>query len=136
MRAICARSAGLVTLSILALTRIGSSVAAETTGLEGSWSGGGTVRYPSGDTERARCHATFKQRSSSSFGMVARCATASGRVDQTAALRQVGSNRFAGSFKNAEYGIAGSITVILNGSSLHASLSGDNGAGGEFRLSR
>ena len=59
MPAIFAKSAGLLALSILALTTIDCSMAAEPSGLTGSWTGSGRMRYPSGDSERARCRATF-----------------------------------------------------------------------------
>src|SRR5262245_25772945 len=39
--------------------------------LEGSWSGGGTVVFPSGSREKARCRATFRRQTSSSFAMSA-----------------------------------------------------------------
>lgn len=136
MTAIVARSAGLPYLLFLVLTTFGSALAAEPANLAGSWSGGGLVRYPSGAKETARCHATFKQRSSSSYGMLARCATAAGSVEQTAALRQVAPNHFAGSFKDSDYGVSGSISITVSGSSLDASLSGNNGSGGEFRLNK
>lgn len=136
MRVISERSIGPVGVALFALTSIGSSIAAEPPGLEGAWSGSGKVRFTSGNTESARCQATFKQRSTSSFGMIARCATSSGRVEQTAVLRRVASNQFAGDFKNTDYGVSGSISITINGSSLDASLSGDNGGGAEFKLSR
>src|SRR5262245_49547282 len=59
-------------------------------GLEGSWSGGGTVSYASGSTERARCRAHYRRAGSTSYTVNAICATASGRASQTASVRQVG----------------------------------------------
>jgi hypothetical protein len=106
--------------------------AAEPGSLEGSWSGGGTVRFPSGESERARCRANFRKRGGSSFAMTAVCATASVRVQQSAQVARTGPNRYAGDFHNAEYGVSGSIHITVHGSSLSASL---NGGGSSAHLS-
>jgi hypothetical protein len=125
-----------VSIAVSAMTAF-SPVApsAQTLSLEGTWNGGGHVRFPSGDTERARCRATFHRRGGNSFDMSATCATASVRVQQTAVLERIGPNRFAGEFYNAEYGISGSIAITLKGQSLAASLNGA-GASAHFNLGR
>jgi len=69
--------------------------------LEGSWSGGGTVTFASGSKEQARCRAHFSRAGKDSYTVNATCATASGRAAQTARVRQVGNNRYSGSFYNA-----------------------------------
>jgi len=97
-------------------------------GLEGSWSGGGTVSFASGSTERARCHAQYRHAGSTSYTMSATCATASGRASQTASVRQVGENRYAGSFYNSEYGISGAISIVLHGRSQTVRLRSDSGS--------
>ena len=127
---------GLLVMSLAALACFAPSLAAEPGTLDGSWNGNGKVRFASGSTEAARCRATFKQRSPTSFGMIAHCATASAEVNQTAVLRQDGANKFTGDFKNSDYGVTGTITITVSGNSLTASLSGENGGSGEFRLSK
>lgn len=133
LRAIVVGVMGL--MSVAALTTPQGAAAAEPAGLEGSWSGGGTVRFPSGESERARCRASFRKRGGSSYSMTAVCATPSARVEQTAQLERTGGNRFSGEFSNAEYGVSGSINVTLSGNSLHASLSGGGGSA-QFNLGR
>jgi hypothetical protein len=96
--------------------------------LEGSWSGGGTVSFASGSTERARCRAHYHRAGSASYTLNATCATASGRASQTASVRQVGENRYAGSFYNSEYGISGVISVVLHGRSQTVRLRSDSGS--------
>lgn len=86
------------------------------------------VRFPSGDSERAQCRASFRKRGGSSFAMTAVCATSSARVEQTAQLQQTGPNRFSGDFQNAEYNVSGSIHITLHGNSLSASLNGGGGS--------
>lgn len=130
----------VIVAALAAATAIGfahsdGSVAAEPASLEGSWSGGGKVQFPSGDTESARCRASFKKRGGNGFAMSAVCATASARVEQTAMLERTGPNRFSGDFQNSEYGITGSINVTVKGNSLSASLNG-GGASASFSLSR
>jgi hypothetical protein len=109
--------------------------AAEPAALEGSWSGFGHVVFPSGEKEKARCRATFRRMGGSSYGMSAICATASARVQQTATLSRVLSNRYRGEFTNAEFGVSGSIRIEVKGSRLDASLSGGGGSA-QFALRR
>jgi hypothetical protein len=101
---------------------------AQPASLEGSWSGGGRVILPSGDSERARCRASFRRQSANRFAMSAVCATPSVRVAQTAGVTRTSGNRFAGTFYNSEYGISGSIAITVNGDRLRASLTGGGGS--------
>jgi hypothetical protein len=127
------RAGALVTLVSAAL--LGGPASATAQSLEGSWSGGGRVLFPSGETERARCRASFRRQGGESYAMSATCATQSARVQQTAVLVRTGPNRYAGDFNNAEYGITGSIRVTVSGRSLNASLSGGGGSA-QFSLSK
>jgi hypothetical protein len=126
---------GSVAATVVALGGFSVAAGAEPAGLEGSWSGGGTVRFPSGESERARCRANFRKRGGSAYSMMAVCATASARVEQTAQLERTGVNRFSGDFQNAEYNVSGSINVTVNGNSLSAQLRGGGGSA-HFSLGR
>lgn len=97
--------------------------------LEGSWSGGGTVSFASGGKEQARCRASFSRAGERSYTVNATCATASGKAAQTATVRQVGSNRYSGSFYNSEFSISGVIDIIVHGSNQTVRLSSDSGSG-------
>jgi hypothetical protein len=112
-----------------------SSALAQSASLDGSWSGGGKLTMPSGAVESARCRVSYSRESKSSYSANASCATPSGRVNQSASLRQTGANTFSGSFHNAEYGVTGSINVVVSGSSQSVSLNG-GGASASLRLSR
>jgi hypothetical protein len=96
--------------------------------LEGSWSGGGTVSFAAGK-EQARCRASFSRAGDHSYTVNATCATASGKAAQTATVRQVGSNRYSGSFYNSEYSISGVIDIVVHGSSQTVRLISDSGSG-------
>ena len=109
--------------------------AADAVSLEGSWSGSGTVTFPSGGTEAARCRASFRRQSDDTFAMNALCATPSGKVAQTAQLQRIGGNRFSGAFQNTEYGISGQINIVVRGNSLSAALDG-GGATASLKLSK
>jgi len=98
-------------------------------GLEGSWSGGGTVSFASGAKEQARCRARYSRSGKDSYTVNATCATASGRAAQTARVRQVGNNRYSGSFYNSEYSISGVIDIVVRGSSQTVRLTSDSGSG-------
>jgi hypothetical protein len=128
------RAAGLFIAGACALAASSPAIS-QPVSLEGSWSGGGTVIFPSGSREKARCRATFRRQSSNQFAMNAVCATASGRIAQTAGLARTSANRFSGGFYNAEYAVSGSIAITVHGNRLNASLNG-GGASAHLSLSR
>ena len=97
--------------------------------LEGSWSGGGTVTFASGSKEQARCRAHFSRAGKDGYTVNATCATASGRAEQTARVRQVGNNRYSGSFYNSEYSISGVIHIVVHGASQTVQLISSSGSG-------
>lgn len=103
--------------------------------LSGAWSGGGSVVYSTGSKEKARCRAQFKSTGGSSYAMNATCATASGKVAQSATLRKTGANSYSGSFRNPDYNVTGSIRVTVSGNSQSVSMSSDAGTA-SFSMSR
>lgn len=127
----------LASLAVAALLGAGSISAAraEANELAGSWSGSGRIVLPSGDTERARCRASFRKQGGKSYSMSATCTTPSVTVAQTARVSRVSDTGFSGSFNNAEFGISGSISITVRGSRLTASLSG-GGSSGTINLSK
>ncbi|MGO9483905.1 MAG: hypothetical protein ACLPX9_04895 [Rhodomicrobium sp.] len=100
---------------------------AKAEGIGGSWSGGGVVVYSDGHRERARCRAHYSQ-SGRYVSLSGVCATPSGSAEQTANLRQVGPNSYAGSFSNSQFGIEGSIHVSVHGNTQSVSLRGGGGS--------
>jgi hypothetical protein len=127
----------------LAAVLIGTAMAcailparADNVNLDGAWSGGGSVKFPSGAKEAARCRANFKRRGAESYLVNARCASASGKVEQSALLTHVGGNQFSGSFFNEEFKVDGTITVTVSGNSQSVSISSPAGSSANFRLTR
>ncbi len=102
--------------------------AAQSAGLEGSWRGGGSVAFASGQRERAQCRAQYRRSSGNAYTVTATCATPSGRATQTATLRQVGGNTYQGQFHNAEYNVSGTIVVTVSGNHQSVRLTGDGGS--------
>jgi uncharacterized protein (DUF2147 family) len=115
-------------IAALVATAVVSATPALAADLTGSWSGGGSVNYKSGSKEKARCRANFNKIGSSSYSMSATCATASGKVSQSATLRRTGDDSYSGSFSNPEYNITGSISIRVNGNSGSVSMSSDAGS--------
>ena len=129
------KTSSVVLIAFAAVAGSAVTASAQSASLDGSWSGGGKVTMPSGAVESARCRVKYNRESKSSYSANASCATPSGRVDQSASLRQTGANTFSGSFYNAEYGVTGSINVVVSGSSQSISMNG-GGASASLRLSR
>jgi hypothetical protein len=85
--------------------------------------------------ERASCRARYSRGGRNTYTVNATCATASGRATQTATVRQVGDNRYSGSFYNSEYSISGVIHVVVRGASQSVRLISDS-ASATINLSR
>ena len=125
-------------LALSALPQVGnaqSSKKLNVASLEGSWSGGGTVSFAPGSREQARCRARYSRAGKDSYTVNATCATASGRAAQTARVRQVGNNRYSGSFYNSEYSISGVIDIVVHGSNQTVRMISDS-ASAVLNLSR
>jgi hypothetical protein len=102
---------------------------ADPDGIEGSWSGGGPVTFASGSKERAKCRATLSSSGPKSYRVAGTCATQSGKVTQTAEIHQMTSNRYRGEFHNPEFDINGTISVVVSGGHLTATLTSSSGTG-------
>lgn len=118
-----------------AFVALSGAAAAEPAALQGTWSGGGTIFYSTGTSEGARCRARYTRIAGNTYDVTAACATASTRVDQSAQVRKVSANRYAGTFYNSQYGITGRISIVVNGRSQTVLLQGSQ-ASARFRLSR
>jgi hypothetical protein len=108
---------------------------AQSASLEGSWRGGGSVAFASGQRERAECRARYSRVSGTSYTLTATCATPSGRATQTATLYRVGGNTYRGRFHNSEYDVSGTIFVTVGGNRQSVRLTSDSGSA-SFELRR
>ena len=121
-------------LSALMLALAVAPAPAGAADLAGSWKGGGTVTFSSGQTEQARCRATFSPSGKSSYDVSATCATQSGTVSQTAFVRGSGGS-YRGTFYNPEFDASGKISISVSGRSQTVRLTSSKGSA-LIRLSR
>jgi hypothetical protein len=121
------RKAALLAAPIL-IAGLAAGGQAEAQSLEGSWRGGGSVAFASGQHERATCRAHYSRASATAYTVTATCATPSGRATQTATLRKVGGNSYRGSFHNSEYNISGTIYVTVGGNRQSVRLTSESGS--------
>jgi hypothetical protein len=115
-------------LMLLVNAALSGHGAAQSTGLDGSWSGSGSVAFASGGRETARCRVQYSRTSSSSYQLTGICATTSGRASQTATLHRVGANTYRGRFYNPEYAVSGTIHVTVAGNRQTALLTSERGS--------
>ncbi len=116
----------VATLPIVSLLSIAEAKCEPGT-LAGTWIGGGTVAYPSGTRERARCQANYSG-GSSAVSLSATCATPSGSISQNARLHKTGANSYAGTFFNTEFNTSGNIHVTVHGNTQTVSISSGSGS--------
>jgi hypothetical protein len=116
-----------VALAFAALFGMPGDGWSEPADLSGSWRGSGWVSFALGSRERARCRAYYVPRSGSGYAVDATCATESGSISQSATLRKVGSNTYAGGFYNREYDVSGNIHVVVHGNSQSVTLTSNSG---------
>src|SRR3954454_14168541 len=133
IRSQLSRAPHLLSMAAALIASVGLIVAnaaparAESGSIIGTWSGSGSIAFASGSKERARCRAHFAKTGATSYTMSATCATPSAKVDQSAELTRVGSNRYVGSFFNQQYNTGGSIRITVSGASQSVYLAGEAG---------
>jgi hypothetical protein len=122
------RLAGLVVAGTALCVAIMPSPA-QAASLDGVWVGGGFVEPREGRRESVRCRVRYSQVTSNVYSVSARCASPSGRIDQTGEVVRVNANRYVGDFYNAQFNVSGRARVRLNGSSQSVTLWGGAGSG-------
>jgi|WetSurMetagenome_2_1015567.scaffolds.fasta_scaffold260074_1 hypothetical protein len=123
-----ARRRLFLAFGLLFLASLPTDALAASNSLNGSWSGGGWVSFSSGQKEHAHCRARFSALSAGAYSVNAVCATDSGKVSQSARVRQTGANTYAGSFHNREYDVSGSIHITVHGGSQSVRMTSDSGS--------
>src|SRR5215472_12926704 len=77
--------------------------------LNGSWSGGGTIKKSNGASERIRCRSAFETAAGSNLSLRLRCASDSYNFDLTANVAYQGG-AISGSFQEATRSVVGGIS--------------------------
>jgi hypothetical protein len=119
---------GTAVLLLLFSAVLSDPSTAQSTGLDGTWSGSGSVSFAAGGKETARCRLQYSRTSSGSYLLSGICATTSGRASQTATLQRVGANTYRGRFYNSEYAVSGTIDVTVSGNRQTARLTSERGS--------
>jgi hypothetical protein len=108
---------------------------AQSSSIEGTWSGGGYAQLSSGQREKIRCRVRYTRETADVFGVSAVCASPSLKVTQTGTISRVAANRFVGDLYNPEFDVSGRIRVVVSGSQQSVTMSSSKGSG-SLTLSR
>jgi hypothetical protein len=88
-------------------------------GLQGNWSGGGTITLASGSHERLRCRAAYEAPGGKTLALRLRCAGDSYNFDLTANLTHQGDT-ISGSWSETSRSLSGSISGRVSGGTIQA----------------
>ena len=104
-----AAKAGAVVAALVLSTSAGHAQASPFAGLDGSWSGSGTVSMSDGSSERLRCKAAYKVDSSGlALKQTLRCASDSYKFDLSSDVTSQG-DRVSGQWSETNRNIFGSV---------------------------
>lgn len=103
------------------------------TGMAGSWSGTGTVRFEGGQSEQLRCRGSYTVKNSGAgMGLALRCASASAKIDLRSLLDYHGG-RVSGSWEERTFNASGDVSG--RASNGHLSLVIGGGLSGSMSVS-
>ena len=100
-------------------------------GLNGSWNGGGTVKYTDGSTEKMRCSAHYNG-GASDVALSIKCSSSAHNIDLSGKLHANGG-RVGGSWSESNFGLSGSASG--KASSGHISVALGGGVDGSMSVS-
>jgi hypothetical protein len=107
--------AGAVVAALVLSTSAGHAQARPFAGLDGSWSGSGTVSMSDGSSERLRCKAAYKVDSSGlALKQTLRCASDSYKFDLSSDVTSQG-DRVSGQWSETNRNIFGSVQGTASG---------------------
>jgi hypothetical protein len=92
----------------------------------GGWSGNGTIRPQSGNTERIRCNGSYSARGANDLQVQLRCASDSYNFDLTGQISAGSSGQITGQWNEKSRGIGGIVSGTVRGERLvmHTETSG------------
>ena len=102
---------------------------AQSTALEGVWSGSGYIKPKSGEREKVHCRISYDKETSTVYRAVATCASTAAKITQSGSILKVNANRYIGDFYNSEYDVSGRIRVIIRGSRQTVTMTSNEGSG-------
>lgn len=117
---------GSATVMATALLLVGGDAFAQAdnpfTGLSGSWSGAGQVRFAGGKSEHLKCKAYYTPKDAS-MGLAIRCASSSTTINLRANLNY-SSGRVTGSWEERTFNAAGEVTGQASAGRINVSITG------------
>ena len=117
-----AAAAGIATLAVAI-----HATPVSATSLSGTWKGGGHFTLSSGAKEKVRCRVRYTKTEGTNYAMNARCASASGHVEQAVMLKRVGKDQYSGSAHNRKFGVTVYIGIRVMGKAQSVVVSGVQG---------
>ena len=105
----------LVCLLALAFAAFGAADAAMAASIEGSWSGGGTVRLTSGKVEAVRCRIRYEKSTGRTFVVHVNCAHAGGTFQTSGRVVELSESRYSGRMYSDQYAVSGDVAVSVSG---------------------
>lgn len=100
--------------------------------LGGSWSGSGQITLDSGKTESIRCRGYYNNKGSDQLGLAIRCASASNKIEMRADLNYTAGS-VSGTWEERTFNATGSITGKASANRLTLAISG--GVAGSMSVS-
>ncbi len=101
--------------------------------LNGSWSGGGQVRFADGKTERISCRAYYNPKGSDELGLAIRCASTSYKIDIRASLQHA-NGRLSGHWEERTFNASGDVNGKASRGNINMSIVG-GGLSGSMSVS-
>lgn len=98
--------------------------------LKGSWAGGGSISFSSGESEKLRCTARYSG-GGVNLALNVKCASTSAQINLTGNLDAKG-NKVSGDWNENSYGLNGDANGATSGGSIRVKISG--GASGYLTL--
>ncbi|MCL4768393.1 MAG: hypothetical protein KJZ80_19420 [Hyphomicrobiaceae bacterium] len=93
--------------------------------LHGSWSGGGSIQFESGQSERLRCTAYYtSSNGGNQLGLAIRCASASNKIEIRGRLDYSGGGSVSGVWEERTFNASGTATGQASDSRVSLRLSG------------
>jgi hypothetical protein len=115
-----------VAIMALALAMVGAAAQAASpfADLNGSWSGGGSIKLDDGKSEALKCKAYYLPKGGGAeLGLALRCASASNKIELRANLTSAG-NRLSGSWEERTFNASGNVTGSASDNRINLSING------------
>lgn len=102
-------------LFVLALGAFQSADIAKAASIEGSWSGGGTVKLTSGGVEKVRCRIRYEKGTGRTFVIHVTCSHANGSFRVSGRVVKLSASSYSGSLYSDQYSVSGDVGIRVNG---------------------